>query len=316
MKLLTIAIPTFQRAFYLKKCLESLFLNKFDTNLVEILVLDNCSSDETEQVVLEFASKFELRYIKNHHNIGPDENFKKCLKEACSKYVWIFGDDDVFLQGSLEKILALLQDDFGLIHLKAFNFHSDNEKLPSVLSFDFEIFHSKEKFVKKAHTNLTFITANIVNRDIIFQNLDLDKIDNNNLGQLFWNLVCIKFGKCAVVWSDTIGARQFNRSGYDFCKVFVENFYDTLGKFCTKFDNTTFEPIFTKRILIFFMPASIIRIKSGLNNQNYNSCPFVLLKKFKFNIYFWLFTIWAIILPKWISIRILRLCERLKINRL
>ena len=41
-------------------------------------------------------------------NIGADANFLQCYRQAAGKYVWIFGDDDFLFPGSLARIISLL----------------------------------------------------------------------------------------------------------------------------------------------------------------------------------------------------------------
>ena len=70
--LLTIAIPTYSRASYLKETLDQLRLEILSHHLddIEIIVSDNASPDNTHRVVSD-ASKpeFEICYLKNLNNI-------------------------------------------------------------------------------------------------------------------------------------------------------------------------------------------------------------------------------------------------------
>lgn len=66
--LLTIAIPTYNRAEKLEVLLEQLTADTaYDPTRVEIVVSDNASTDHTAQVVARFA---DIRYHRNETNIG------------------------------------------------------------------------------------------------------------------------------------------------------------------------------------------------------------------------------------------------------
>ena len=91
--LVTIAIPTYNRAnAYLPQALESVF-NQTYQNL-EIIVADNCSTDETEQVVRAFDDP-RLRYVKQPNNIGAFNNWSFCLDQARGAYLQFLFDDDL-----------------------------------------------------------------------------------------------------------------------------------------------------------------------------------------------------------------------------
>ena len=115
--LLTIAIPTYNRAKYLKRALKSI-AEQYDDRL-EIIVSDNASLDDTEEVVQEIEKHIPIKYLKNKENIGSDMNFLQCLREASGKYTVLLGDDDLIIDGKMEIILNFLEsfDDLSLIFI-------------------------------------------------------------------------------------------------------------------------------------------------------------------------------------------------------
>lgn len=89
----TIGIPTYNRADgYLKKAVESA-INQTYPN-IEIIVSDNCSCDNTEMVVKAFDDP-RIRYYKHEVNIGANNNFNFCLKQATGDYFLLLQDDDL-----------------------------------------------------------------------------------------------------------------------------------------------------------------------------------------------------------------------------
>lgn len=302
MSLLTIAIPTFNRSNYLKQCLESLALNKIDYDKIEIVVLDNNSDDDTFTTVNSFSEKLNIKYIKNNTNIGPDENFKKCIEVASTKYVWIFGDDDMFFSNTIVSILKILDEhrDVGVIHLKAVNFINNNSiKNEKSTNLEYQLIKEKNEFVKYIHTNITFITANIVNKELILENTYLSDIPNNNLGQVYWTLLSIIHSdNNIIITSRLIGARQYNSGNYNFCQVFGNNFMEILYLFHKKYSIEPLIKIFKKRLLTIYFPANIARLRNSLSEVKYDNCLKIFIKNYKYEIRFWLFTFPSIVLPK------------------
>lgn len=92
---LQIMIVTFNRDLYLKRTLEQLVNSPISD--CEITIFDNKSSDRTKDVFLEFSSKFEnLKYVKNHFNVGANANIVKAMESSTKEYYWILGDDDFY----------------------------------------------------------------------------------------------------------------------------------------------------------------------------------------------------------------------------
>ncbi len=315
MSILTIAIPTYNRVHYLNACLKSLKeALPNNCNELEILVIDNDSTDNTEEVVNNIK-KMDIKYIKNNTNIGPDENFKKCIIKANSKFVWLFGDDDIFFKDSIEFILSIIKNNnnLGLIHLRAKNFQDEKELLNyKTDNFSYENIKSKDKFINKIHTNITFISANIFNKDILKGEVNLKDIPNNNLGQVYWNMVStIKGDQNIFCKSKVFAARQFNSGNYNFCEVFGKNFIETLYMVNEKFHIDNFIKIFKKRLLIMYFPANIARLRAGVSKVQYKNCLKIFYKIFYKDIYFWIFTFPALVFPKQIVFQLYKIVEKM-----
>src|SRR6202140_4224722 len=127
--LLTIAIPTYNRAGCLKELLSVLSEQVKDERRVELIISDNASVDETPSVVQEFADRgLRFRYFRNPENIGPDANFLHCFEQARGKYVWLFSDDDLIVPGGLAKILIYCEAaEYELIWVSAYSFGRFNK---------------------------------------------------------------------------------------------------------------------------------------------------------------------------------------------
>ena len=119
--LLSICIPTWNRAKYLKLSLDSFMEQIKDINLLELelYVSDNCSDDNTQTIVQDYINKgLPITYNRNSENIGAARNFQKCMKWSSGKYILLLGDDDSLNPGSVKLILDKIRDkDYGLIYM-------------------------------------------------------------------------------------------------------------------------------------------------------------------------------------------------------
>ena len=105
-ELVTIAIPTYNRAGFLKTAIESCLKQTYKNT--EILVLDGGSIDNTKQVVESFRDK-RIVYYKNEKNIGMMRSWNKCIELSKGKYIIILGDDDQLHDDFLSKTIEIYQ---------------------------------------------------------------------------------------------------------------------------------------------------------------------------------------------------------------
>lgn len=97
--LVSVGIPTYNRVDWLKGAIDSA-LNQNYPNM-EIVVLDNASTDDTEKFMKEYCTKYEnIKYYRNHTNLGLIKNFRKVAEKLKGKYIFFLPDDDYLLDGA------------------------------------------------------------------------------------------------------------------------------------------------------------------------------------------------------------------------
>jgi glycosyltransferase involved in cell wall biosynthesis len=104
--LVTVAIPTFNRASWLKDCILAALSQTYQH--FEILVSNNASTDETEQVLREFGDR-RLRVITQQTNIGLHRNWNACLAAARGDYIIFVPDHDRIAPWLLERCMGLVE---------------------------------------------------------------------------------------------------------------------------------------------------------------------------------------------------------------
>ncbi len=91
-KLLSIVIPTYNRADYLDYSLE-VHVPLARIYSIEIFISDNASTDNTSIIVEKWKAVYPfIKYYINETNLGPDKNFELALKYPKTEYVWLLGD--------------------------------------------------------------------------------------------------------------------------------------------------------------------------------------------------------------------------------
>ena len=89
----SILIPTFNRANYLKMAVDSALAQTYPST--EILVLDDCSTDETVNLSQAYSNATNVKFIRNETNIGFIDNWNKAVSLSSGEYIKIMGDDDI-----------------------------------------------------------------------------------------------------------------------------------------------------------------------------------------------------------------------------
>ena len=101
----SIVMPTRDRAHLLNFALQSALAQSFDD--YEILVSDNCSIDNTRQVVRDLADE-RVRYVRTEERLSMPNNWEFALEHARGKYVTYLSDDDALRPSLLEKLYTII----------------------------------------------------------------------------------------------------------------------------------------------------------------------------------------------------------------
>lgn len=127
---LSICIPTYNRAKLLKECLDSVINQVKGKEQVEIVICDNASPDDTENIVKGYIGNYPfMKYFRNNQNLGYVKNQLKCFKNAQGQYLAILCDDDLYLDGEVDKILQVVSEkEYAFIALNYYGFISDPKK--------------------------------------------------------------------------------------------------------------------------------------------------------------------------------------------
>lgn len=240
---LSICIPTFQRKKFLEKCIESITVdvkkNNIDEDAIELLIFDNNSEDGTDLLCKKIQKEYKfVKYHKSKTNIGSDGNIAKCYDSAKGSFVWLIGDDDQIIPGTIIFILDIikkLNSNVGIIFLNSFSYQDKEIKVPKV-STNYKIL-PKEDFIKKYHVKLTFLSSLILRNHKKFKS---SSFVGSSLVQLHQCLKTINlFDKCAVLNGYNVLAKRENSGEIDLsynvqrnkvgvAKIFIKGFLNEL----------------------------------------------------------------------------------------
>jgi glycosyltransferase involved in cell wall biosynthesis len=103
----SVAIPAYNYGRFVGTAVDSALAAGVDK--LEVLILDNASTDETQEVLKRYAENPRVRVMRNTRNIGAPNNWNNAFRTAVGRYVTILSADDFMLPGHLSRMLDVLE---------------------------------------------------------------------------------------------------------------------------------------------------------------------------------------------------------------
>lgn len=99
----SVCVVTYNQEKYIAECLQSLVDQETDFSF-EIIVGEDCSTDNTREIIKEFQQKYPelIKLILHENNVGPVENILTIYRTAKSKYIAHMDGDDLAFPSKLQ----------------------------------------------------------------------------------------------------------------------------------------------------------------------------------------------------------------------
>ena len=90
---ISLIVPVFNVEKYVSKCLDSLVAQTLKD--IEIICVDDCSTDNSLQIIEKYASKdSRIKIVKHEVNKGLGQARNTGLGYSCGEYIWFIDSDD------------------------------------------------------------------------------------------------------------------------------------------------------------------------------------------------------------------------------
>lgn len=106
-ELVSIIMPSYNTANYIEASIESVRHQTYEN--WELIIVDDCSTDNTDEIVKPLLSDARIRYLKNEKNSGAAISRNRALREAKGKWIAFLDSDDLWLPEKLEKQVAFME---------------------------------------------------------------------------------------------------------------------------------------------------------------------------------------------------------------
>ncbi len=174
MSSLEVFILTYNRASYLRESIGSVLASSFTD--FTLTVVDNCSTDDTEQVVKSFDDP-RLHYVKHPENIGGINNINSAIKMSTGDYIVLFHDDDLMKPDMLKTEYEYLEKfpEAGCVSCLTTNFTVDGkyDDMKATYEGEYKLYTGRELFDAYFAGGPNTVCPSIMYRNSILKEHDL-----------------------------------------------------------------------------------------------------------------------------------------------
>lgn len=147
---LSIILPCYNVAKYISACFDSLYCQDIPTDEYEVIAINDCSSDNTEQIIINYQKKYENLILINHSvNLKAGGARNTGFNSAKGSYIWFVDPDDFIKLNIFNHLLTTAEQldldilSFNYYRLKDCNITSGDEiSFYSNIILDGKIFFS------------------------------------------------------------------------------------------------------------------------------------------------------------------------------
>ncbi len=107
-ELVSIIMPSYNTGVYIAETIESVLSQTYQN--WELLIVDDCSTDETDEIVKGFLSDERIQYLKNEENSGAAFSRNIALRAAKGKWIAFLDSDDLWMPEKLEKQIKFMKN--------------------------------------------------------------------------------------------------------------------------------------------------------------------------------------------------------------
>ncbi len=114
--LVSIIMPSWNTGMFIAESIESVIYQTY-TNW-ELLIVDDNSTDNTDEVVKPYLSDYRIKYLKNEKNRGAALTRNRAMREAQGEWIAFLDSDDLWMPEKLEKQIHFMNE-----HGYIFSYH-------------------------------------------------------------------------------------------------------------------------------------------------------------------------------------------------
>jgi glycosyltransferase involved in cell wall biosynthesis len=112
--LVTVIIPTYNYSHYIQQAIDSILNSNFSQDEIEIIIVDDGSTDNTSEIISTYGNRVSYLYQKN---LGKAWATKVGIENAHGKYIFNLDADDLFLPNKIKEVVEIFESDPEIVHV-------------------------------------------------------------------------------------------------------------------------------------------------------------------------------------------------------
>ncbi len=113
---ISVIIPTYNYAIYISFAIDSILKQDYPKDKIEIIVVDDGSTDNTIEVLEKYISNGLIKYYYQI-NKGKAEATYNAIQKTTGKYIFNLDADDIFLPDKIKKVVDIFEIDSTIVHV-------------------------------------------------------------------------------------------------------------------------------------------------------------------------------------------------------
>lgn len=105
--LVSIIMPSYNTAEFIEETINSVLAQSYHN--WELIIVDDCSTDNTDDVVKPYLADERIKYFKNEKNSGAAVSRNRALREAKGKWIAFLDSDDLWTSDKLSKQIKFME---------------------------------------------------------------------------------------------------------------------------------------------------------------------------------------------------------------
>ena len=106
-ELVSVIMPSYNTASFIAESIQSVLAQSYKD--WELIIVDDCSPDNTDEIVKPYLSDERIKYLKNEKNSGAAVSRNRALREAKGKWIAFLDSDDLWMPDKLKKQVGFME---------------------------------------------------------------------------------------------------------------------------------------------------------------------------------------------------------------
>lgn len=171
----SLIIPIYNMAKYLDTCFQSILNQSIDHRMVEVLMIDDGSKDNSLEIMQRYAEKYDNFKCYTKENGGPAQARNFGIKHATGKYIMYLDPDDYFGKYTIENVCNFFDKHYDEIDVVTYKIIPIKDGEEQTLHFRYEVLKSEGvydltelRYSFICHTNVNTCVKNKFKDNVLF----------------------------------------------------------------------------------------------------------------------------------------------------